>query len=169
MDGEYRKLHIRRSAPKSLRETTEGKYWRRFAAPTTIQQVRPGTRAPYNRGRYRRPADPVVQVAFVVRHPVPACSCKPNGSNALTPFADWYRLAHTLLPRSSARLCRHQLDARAHPPPAGTAAHLCCCLPWHAILRVKAAQRLSEFVRLSAREWSCLRLAHTSSLTCPHM
>lgn len=38
--GEYTKLAIRQYAPRSLRETAEGKYWRRFRAPIVAKQVR---------------------------------------------------------------------------------------------------------------------------------
>lgn len=37
--AEYRKLEVRTYAPRSLRETAEGKYWRRFQAPTVAKQV----------------------------------------------------------------------------------------------------------------------------------
>ena len=37
--GEYVKLQIKRYAPRELRETAEGKYWRQFRAPLIAQQV----------------------------------------------------------------------------------------------------------------------------------
>lgn len=36
--AEYQKLQIRQYAPRSLRETAEGKYWRQFKAPTIAKQ-----------------------------------------------------------------------------------------------------------------------------------
>ncbi len=41
--AEYQKLQIRQYAPRSLRETAEGKYWRQFKAPTIAKQVLDGT------------------------------------------------------------------------------------------------------------------------------
>lgn len=40
--AEYQKLQIRQYAPRSLRETAEGKYWRQFKAPTIAKQVLDG-------------------------------------------------------------------------------------------------------------------------------
>jgi hypothetical protein len=37
--AEYQKLQIRQYAPRSIRETAEGKYWRRFKAPIVAKQV----------------------------------------------------------------------------------------------------------------------------------
>ncbi|KXZ44237.1 hypothetical protein GPECTOR_70g467 [Gonium pectorale] len=36
--GEYQKLQVRQYAPRSIRETAEGKYWRRFKAPIVSKQ-----------------------------------------------------------------------------------------------------------------------------------
>jgi U3 small nucleolar RNA-associated protein 15 len=38
--GEYQRLDIKQYPSRSLRETAEGKYWRRFKAPIVAQQVR---------------------------------------------------------------------------------------------------------------------------------
>jgi len=38
--GEYRKLRVPTYAPRLVRETAEGKYWRRFRSPKLFQQVR---------------------------------------------------------------------------------------------------------------------------------
>ena len=37
--GEYQRLEIKQYPSRSLRETAEGKYWRRFKAPIVAQQV----------------------------------------------------------------------------------------------------------------------------------
>lgn len=37
--AEYQKLEIRQFPARSLRETAEGKYWRRFKAPVLAKQV----------------------------------------------------------------------------------------------------------------------------------
>ena len=37
--AEYQKLQIRQYAPRSIRETAEGKFWRRFEAPIVAKQV----------------------------------------------------------------------------------------------------------------------------------
>jgi hypothetical protein len=37
--GEYRKLRVPTYAPRLVRETAEGKYWRRFRSPKLFQQV----------------------------------------------------------------------------------------------------------------------------------
>ena len=37
--GEYRKLAVKQFPPRSLRETAEGAYWKRFRAPVLAQQV----------------------------------------------------------------------------------------------------------------------------------
>jgi hypothetical protein len=39
MDGEYQPLQIQEAPPRGQGETAEGKYWKRFASPVTIQQV----------------------------------------------------------------------------------------------------------------------------------
>ncbi len=36
---DYRKLVIKQYAPRQLRETAEGKFWRQFKAPTVASQV----------------------------------------------------------------------------------------------------------------------------------
>ncbi len=38
--AEYQKLQVRQYAPRELRETAEGKYWRQFKAPIVAKQVR---------------------------------------------------------------------------------------------------------------------------------
>jgi U3 small nucleolar RNA-associated protein 15 len=47
--GEYTKLQPRQYAPRALRETPEGKYWRRFKAPTVAPQFGPVTHLDYCR------------------------------------------------------------------------------------------------------------------------
>ncbi len=37
--AEFQKLEVRQYAPRSIRETAEGKYWRRFKAPIIAKQV----------------------------------------------------------------------------------------------------------------------------------
>ena len=37
--GEYQKLVIKQFPPRTLRETAEGAYWKRFKAPVLAQQV----------------------------------------------------------------------------------------------------------------------------------
>lgn len=37
--GSYQKLEVKQFAPRTLRETAEGKYWRRFQAPVLAKQV----------------------------------------------------------------------------------------------------------------------------------
>ena len=37
--AEYRKLVLKQFPPRALRETAEGKYWKRFASPVNAQQV----------------------------------------------------------------------------------------------------------------------------------
>ena len=37
--ADYRKLVIKQYPPRALRETPEGRYWRRFKAPVLAQQV----------------------------------------------------------------------------------------------------------------------------------
>ena len=37
--AEYRKLALKQFPPRALRETAEGKYWKRFANPVNAQQV----------------------------------------------------------------------------------------------------------------------------------
>ena len=44
--AEFRKLRIRQFPPHSLRETAEGKFWKRFGAPVVSQQARPHAMAP---------------------------------------------------------------------------------------------------------------------------
>ena len=39
--AEYRKLTLKQFPARSLRETAEGKYWKRFRNPVNAQQVRP--------------------------------------------------------------------------------------------------------------------------------
>ena len=43
--GEYTPLEIRRFPARTLRETAEGKYWKRFQAPVLAKQVGPLTAA----------------------------------------------------------------------------------------------------------------------------
>ena len=38
--GEYQRLAVRSYPARAERETAEGRYWRRFKAPTLVQQVR---------------------------------------------------------------------------------------------------------------------------------
>ena len=38
--GSYRKILVKQYPARSLRETAEGKYWKRFAAPSVAKQVR---------------------------------------------------------------------------------------------------------------------------------
>ena len=38
--GSYRRLVVKQYPARTLRETAEGKYWKRFAAPTVAKQVR---------------------------------------------------------------------------------------------------------------------------------
>ncbi len=38
--GDYQKLAIKQFAPRSIRETAEGKYWKQFKAPVVAKQVR---------------------------------------------------------------------------------------------------------------------------------
>lgn len=38
--AEYQKLEVRQYPTRTLRETAEGKFWRRFKAPTVSKQVR---------------------------------------------------------------------------------------------------------------------------------
>lgn len=38
--AEYRKLALKQYPPRALRETAEGKYWKRFGSPVSHQQVR---------------------------------------------------------------------------------------------------------------------------------
>ncbi len=38
--GEYQKLRVPTYAPRALKETAEGRYWRGFRAPTVLQQAR---------------------------------------------------------------------------------------------------------------------------------
>jgi U3 small nucleolar RNA-associated protein 15 len=38
-DGTYLKLPVKRYAPKSIRETAEGRYWRAYRAPSVVNQV----------------------------------------------------------------------------------------------------------------------------------
>lgn len=40
--ADYQKLELKRYPARSLRETSEGKYWRRFKAPIVAKQVRRG-------------------------------------------------------------------------------------------------------------------------------
>ena len=47
--GEYAKLAPRRYPPRALRETPEGRYWRRFRAPTVAPQFGPVTHLDYCR------------------------------------------------------------------------------------------------------------------------
>ena len=42
--GSYRKLAVKQYPPRSLRETAEGAYWKRFRAPVLSQQVGCGPR-----------------------------------------------------------------------------------------------------------------------------
>lgn len=37
--GEYQRLEIRQYPARTLRETAEGKYWRRFKSPSIVKQV----------------------------------------------------------------------------------------------------------------------------------
>ncbi len=37
--GEYQKLAIKQYPARALRETAEGRYWKRFKAPVVAQQV----------------------------------------------------------------------------------------------------------------------------------
>ncbi len=37
--AEYQRLEIRQFPPRSLRETVEGRYWRRFKAPVIAKQA----------------------------------------------------------------------------------------------------------------------------------
>lgn len=37
--AEYQKLEIRQYPPRSIRETAEGKYWKRFKTPVVAKQV----------------------------------------------------------------------------------------------------------------------------------
>lgn len=39
--AEYRKLTLKQFPARALRETAEGKYWKRFSNPVNAQQVRP--------------------------------------------------------------------------------------------------------------------------------
>ena len=38
--GEYTRLHVPAYPPRALRETAEGRYWRRFHKPRLLQQAR---------------------------------------------------------------------------------------------------------------------------------
>jgi hypothetical protein len=38
--GEYKKLEIKQYAPRSIRETAENKFWKKFKAPVIAKQVR---------------------------------------------------------------------------------------------------------------------------------
>jgi hypothetical protein len=38
--GTYRKLVVKQYPARSLRETAEGKYWKRFTVPSVTKQVR---------------------------------------------------------------------------------------------------------------------------------
>jgi U3 small nucleolar RNA-associated protein 15 len=38
--GEYTKLRVPTYAPRALKETAEGRYWRAYRAPTILQQAR---------------------------------------------------------------------------------------------------------------------------------
>ena len=38
--GEYRRLDIKQYAPRSIRETAENKFWKKFKAPVIAKQVR---------------------------------------------------------------------------------------------------------------------------------
>ncbi len=37
--GDYQKLQIKQYPPRTIRETAEGKYWKRFKAPTVTKEV----------------------------------------------------------------------------------------------------------------------------------
>jgi hypothetical protein len=37
--GEYRRLDIKQYAPRSIRETAENKFWKKFKAPVVAKQV----------------------------------------------------------------------------------------------------------------------------------
>jgi hypothetical protein len=61
--GEYPKLRVPTYAPRALKETPEGRYWRGFRAPTLLQQVRAA----------RGAASPLRRAAFTVGIPAAAC------------------------------------------------------------------------------------------------
>lgn len=114
MDGEYQKLHIKRPPPRSLRQTTEGKYWRRFAAPTTIQQVcsTASTRCKSVDRTYRAETQWWQSIIDSTAWLPSAKNCGTPNANA---HADWHRLAHRLQPNLPSRLCCHQRNSGMSP------------------------------------------------------
>jgi hypothetical protein len=44
--AEYQKVQIRSYAPRSIRETSEGKYWKRFKTPVVAKEVLAACGAP---------------------------------------------------------------------------------------------------------------------------
>lgn len=82
--AEYRKLALKQFPPRALRETAEGKYWKRFANPVNAQQVGP----------------------FVAAW---ACGRKQGVSQTRRPalpfLAGWRRLSHQLYTAVSIQLC----------------------------------------------------------------
>jgi hypothetical protein len=85
--GAYRKLVVKQYPARSLRETAEGKYWKRFAAPSVAKQVRgaaskpsrqpragAGVRRPPRPGRRAPPPPPAAAAGAADRRPPTAPS-----------------------------------------------------------------------------------------------
>lgn len=53
---DYQKVQIKTFPAKSIRDTAEGRYWRRFQAPKTTEQVRNRAAAPMAPARLRQHA-----------------------------------------------------------------------------------------------------------------
>ena len=117
--AEYQKLAVRTYAPRSLRETAEGKYWRRFKAPVTAKQVCTNMgrvqcvwqRRSETAGSGMPSSQPETDVSGLT------LSCVPRAVRT--------RLAHRLLPTVPLQPGHHRLDKGKRWEPA----HWACCLP----------------------------------------
>lgn len=144
--GEYRKLRVPTYAPRLLRDTAEGKYWRRFHSPKLFQQVRLRDGTP--------PASLQPQCSPATR----ASGCGSDSPGRVPHRAALFR-SHQLdegawAPAPAAAVPPHRVVAAAAPPPAPV-----LTLPPSASLQVllydaSTSRRLKQFTRFRETAYS---------------
>jgi hypothetical protein len=122
---------VKQYPARTLRETAEGKYWKRFAAPSVAKQVcisgmNAPRRVPLCPGQGGGPCRQgcALAVAAALAPAAAPHQQQPNLNRSPPHPADRWRLTYRLLPAAAISLCHHSVDTGegavaevAWPPP----------------------------------------------------
>ena len=109
--AEYRKLALKQYPPRALRDTAEGKYWKRFGNPVSHQQVMCSR------------LTLVLELSYYRQYMLskPRCASLSNEERCCKPLAGWCRLPHRLQQSVALSFCSHSVNSGKQRRPA-----ICC-------------------------------------------